>query len=349
MSDNTMRAMVLRAEGARLESARVPIPQPGPNEARVRVTVCSVGLTVVNSLSGFIGGGTNRLPRIPGHEIVGVVDEVGPGVTNVKLGDRVLNYGYLNCGTCYQCSRGRQPLCTNLRGMPGVQADGGYAEYCVLPAHNWVNLPDDVSDLDASAIVDAITTSYHVISDRGQVRPGDIVTVIGAAGGVGIHLVQMARVFGGEVIAVDIDDAKLERTREYGAGTLINFTAGDVEERFQAATRGRGSDVVIDMVGRPETLEFAARALGRGGRGVFLTVFPGLSTPFEPRAFVNREAVLMGSRYASRSEMMKAIELVREKKIRPVVSEICTLEQVESLHDSLRAATFFGRGAIVFE
>lgn len=350
MSDGTMRAMLLREPGARLEAVRVPIPRPGLGEVLVKLGAASVGLTVVNYLDpGMRMAGASKLPRIPGHEVTGTVAEVGPGVTSFKPGDRVCNYAYLSCGRCRQCLRAREPLCRNLRGLTGVRIDGAYAEYCVLPEFNVVPLPDDVSFIDASAIVDAVVTSYHIISARANVRPGDVVTIIGAAGGVGIHLVQMARLFGGDVIAVDADDAKLERTREYGAMSTINFSSGDALAQLHAATQGEGSDVVVDMVGRPETLAWAQEALAPGGRAVFLTAFPGVKGEFEPRYLVMKEIALLGSRAASKFELVAAIELVRSGKIRPVVSEVCSLEEVETLHDRLRAATLFGRGAISFE
>jgi propanol-preferring alcohol dehydrogenase len=348
MSDETMRAMLLHEWGGRLRPGRVPVPTPGPGEALVKVEVASVGLTVVNNIRGTLGADTSLLPMIPGHELAGVVAEVGVGVTNVRPGDRVVNYVYWNCGYCRFCLRKKEPLCLNLRGFPGVNLPGVYAEYHLSPAANLASLPDEIPLLDASAIPDAITTSYHVINSRGRVRPGDVVAIIGAAGGVGIHLCQMAKLFGGEVVAVDIDDAKLERTLDFGASAMVNLAKEGADEGLQQATGGYGCDVVVDMVGRPETAAFAQRSLARGGRAVFLTTFPTEAT-FQPRHLVSHEAELIGSRYAAKHELLAAIELVRQGRIKPVVSDVVDLEEVETLFDRLRDAAFFGRGAITLE
>jgi propanol-preferring alcohol dehydrogenase len=265
----------------------------------------------------------------------------------MRPGDKVTTYNYLVCGECSFCRRARESLCLNYRGLPGLQIDGGYAEYVLLPAYNVVPLPDGIPFLDATIIPDATTTSYHVCNSRAQVRPGDSVMIVGAAGGVGVHMIQVARFFGGEVIAVDIDDAKLARTVEYGAAHRVNFRDPAAKEALLAATGGRGADVAVDLIGRPETVEWSLSALGRGGRLVLLTTFPGVTARLEPRHFVLEEITVTGSRYASRFEEDAAIDLVRHGKVRPVISEVVTLERVDELHDKLRRAEFFGRGAIL--
>ena len=165
--------------------------------------------------------------------------------------------------------------------------------------------------------------------------------------GVGVHLVQMVRIFGGEVIAVDIDDTKLARVGEYGASSLVNFRDPSSRAAVLAATDGVGPDVVVDLVGRPETLEWGLAMLGRGGRLVLLTTFREIGITFTPRHLVLEEVTVTGSRYASKFELLAAINLVRDGKIRPVVSEVVPFERVEELHEQLRRAEFFARGAAV--
>ena len=345
-----MRALILERPNAPLRLEEVPTPAPGPGEALLEVKACGVGLTVVNYCTGKIGGPTEVRHRVPGHEIAATVAEVGPGVTDFKPGDRVLTFFYLTCDRCVWCRRGRHPLCDRFRGYVGRDVDGGYAEYCVLPESCLIPLPADLDDVPATTIPDAIGTPVHVIGTRAQVRPGELVMVVGAAGGVGIHMLQVARVFGAEAIAVDIDDAKLERTRPYGASHVINFEGLGAEgaaERVREITAGRGVDVVVDMVNSSETLNWGVQMLGKGGRLVNIGTAPGVAVTAAASALVAREISILGSRYHSKAEFLTAIELVRQGRVQPVVSRTTGLSGVQAMHDELVAARFFGRGAVV--
>ena len=348
-----MRALILERPNLPLRLAEVPKPVPGPGELLVKVKACGVGLTVVNACSGRLGGTAEAIRnRIPGHEIAGVVEEVGAGPSQFKPGERVLAYFYLTCDRCRECRRGRNPLCDNLRGLVGREVDGGYAEYVKLPENCFFPLPDEIDDVPATTIADAIGTPLHVCGTRAKVEPGERVLVVGAAGGVGVHMIQMAKLFGAEIVAVDIDDAKLERTREYGADHLVNFEglgAVAATERVRQVTAGRGVDVVIDMVNSAETLRWGYDLLAKGGRLVNLGTYPGIELRLWPGGLVSKEVTVMGSRYHSKGEYLQAIELVRLGKIRPVVSRTTPLSGVEAMHEELRTARFFGRGAVLPE
>jgi propanol-preferring alcohol dehydrogenase len=337
-----MRAQVLHQWGDQLVHETVKAPTAGPGSAVVRVEACGVGLTVLNYMNGNNQRGAELLPRIPGHELVGTVMEVGAGVTTLRVGERVMAYFYLSCGGCDFCRLAHEPLCRNLRGNVGVVADGGYAELCCLPAFNLLPVPEGIGPIEATAIPDAIATPLHV-SRRAAVGPGDVVMVIGAGGGVGVHMTQMARLFGARVVGVDVGEAKLAAAREAGASVALDFTAGDPR-----AALGEPVTAVVDLVGAPETLAFGLDALDRRGRLVVLTTFPGVSAAVAPRQLVRDEITVMGSRYASRWEVSRAAELVAQGRIRPVVSAVTTLARVGELHARLRARTLIGRGAIAF-
>src|SRR5262245_5784121 len=210
---STMNAQVLRQWGDFLGYETVRVPRAGDGEAVVKVEACGVGLTVLNYMNGNQQRRAELLPRIPGHELVGTIVEVGAGVTTPKVGERVMAYFYLACGGCDYCRLAHEPLCRNLRGNVGVAADGGYAEYCALPAFNLLPVPAGIQPVEATAIPDAIATPLHV-SRRAGIAPGDTVMVIGAGGGVGVHMVQMAALFGARVIGADIGAAKLAAARE---------------------------------------------------------------------------------------------------------------------------------------
>lgn len=343
---DTMRAMMLEAWGDSLTPRRIPVPRAGPGEVVVRVGACGVGLTVLNAMNGRMQSRPEWLPRIPGHEIAGWVHEVGPGVGSPCVGDRVVAHFYLTCGECRWCRQGRESLCANFAGYLGLAIDGGYAEYVRMPARNAVKIPGTIGMREATAIPDAIATPYHVCRARAPVRPGEQALVIGAAGGVGIHMVQMAALFGADVIAVDRDDAKLGALAEYGARHTLHFDRCQPEDVRCLA--GGAVDVAVDLAGTPQTLGFALASLGRGGRLVCLTTHPGVELPVSPRRLVQEEVTVIGARYCSRFEIEEAAALVAAGKIRPVVSDACELEDVDRIHRRIRAGNLLGRGAIVF-
>lgn len=342
-----MKAQVIRRWGGPLEYADLPRPAPREGEVLVRVRACGVGLTVLNYIGGQLGQPPD-LPRVPGHEIAGVVEEVGPGVQGVQPGDRVVVYFYLTCGRCEFCRVGRESLCQAHGGYVGVHRDGGYAEFVALPEANVLPLPEGIDFAEATAIPDAIATPYHVCSSRARVGVGDRVVVVGAGGGVGIHMVQMARLFGGRVVAVDTREEKLALCRSLGAEEAVAFTDPEAASRVCGALGGPAT-VAVDLVGSEETLSWTLDLLGPGGRMVLLTTFPGVGVRVEPRRFVLGEVELVGSRYCGRAELMKAARVVQEGRIRPVVSEKCPLDRVETLHQRLRQGTLLGRGAVIFE
>ncbi|OLC38629.1 MAG: hypothetical protein AUH81_03710 [Candidatus Rokubacteria bacterium 13_1_40CM_4_69_5] len=341
-----MRAQVLHQWGGEVTSEEVSTPSPGPGEALVKVEACGVGLTVLNCMKGNMSQRPEDLPRIPGHEAVGRVVAVGAAVESPRMGERVLAYFYLFCGACDLCRAAHEPLCRNLRGNVGVACDGGYAEYLKLPAENLLPVPEGVSPVAATAIPDAIATPLHV-SRRAGIGPSDVVMVVGAGGGVGIHMVQMARLFGADVVAVDRTEDKLKAVRDLGARAAVDFHSPDIAAALRSVAPA-GISVAVDFVGTRETLAFCLEHLGRRGRLVLLTTFPGVATEVAPRLMVREELSILGSRYASRWEVSEAARLVAERKITPVVSETVELARVGELHAKLRAGTLLGRGAIAF-
>jgi len=345
MTSRTMRAQVLHEWGGEVRYETVAMPSAAPGEALIEVEACSVGLTVLNYMSGNHSRRPQDLPRIPGHEVVGRVIATGEAVAAPRVGDRVMTHFYLFCGACDLCNLGHEPLCRNLEGQVGVARDGGYAEYVALPARNFIPVPDGVSPVSATAIPDAIATPLHVCR-RAAVAPSDTVVVIGAAGGVGIHMVQMARLFGATVIGIDRGDERLKLVRETGAVAAFDSSASDVAQSVRDSAP-RGVTVAVDLVGTPATLRFCLDALAPRGRLIVLTTFPGLATDVAPREMVARELAILGSRYASRWELAEAARLVADKRITPVVTEVVSLPEVVSLHARLRAGRLLGRGAVV--
>jgi propanol-preferring alcohol dehydrogenase len=346
-----MKAMVLPALGAPLRLQSVPVPKIGPNDVLLRVRATGVGLTVV--IMTAVPGRVTSFPRIPGHEVAGEVVEIGSEVAHVKIGDRVACHFYLTCKVCRFCRSGRETLCTAFRGYVGMACDGGYAEYMAIPAANVTPIPPGVSDLDAAVAADAICTPYHACREEARVGPGDSVLIVGAGGGVGIHGVQMAKLCGGWVLAAEVTDDKLAAAKDCGADALIDVRREDLATQVARLTDGRGVDAAIDFVASRETLEGCVTSLARGGRLVIIGSRPravfGVEASFtvDPGRMLYDMLEIHGSRYVTLAEIQQTLELLRQRRIRAIVSRTFPLEGAEEAHELLRKNALVGRAALV--
>jgi D-arabinose 1-dehydrogenase-like Zn-dependent alcohol dehydrogenase len=341
----------VRVEGYRIHKWGGPLhwepfdlapPQRG--EVLVRIEACGIGLTVLNCIRGDLATDRATLPRVPGHEIVGRVQAVGDDVITPAVGTRVMAYFYLVCGYCEACQSGHDSLCRNLAGWVGVHRDGGYAQFTVLPARNLVPIPLPVSAAMATAIPDAIATPLHVCKTRARIQPRDRVAVIGAGGGVGIHMVEMAALFGAQVAGLEASESKFDVIQQMGGVPVLSRSFAGIE--LPEMWDGRLPDVVIDLVGSKESLRWALSSLSPGGRFVALTTFRDIDIQVSPRDLVMREISVLGSRYASKAELRESADLVATGKIRPVVSHIVPPARVEDVHRELLEGTLIGRGAL---
>ncbi|MCI3952497.1 MAG: alcohol dehydrogenase GroES protein [Burkholderiales bacterium] len=342
-----MKAMVLKAANTPLVLETVPDPVPGAGEAVARVLACGAGLTIHHARAGRV---PVTYPRILGHEITGEIVALGSGVDQLKTGDAVTAYFYLTCGHCKWCRINRETLCENFGGYVGRETDGGYAEYIKLPARNFMKLPQELDwrkhAAELGVICDAIATPIKVIR-RARVTPSDTVAVFGAGGGLGVHMLMVARwARARKVIAVDVMASKFETCLKYGADATLDASEGKVTERLRELTDGKGIDVAIDFVSSAQTLQAALGALGKGGRLVTLGGH-GESFKADPGAMLRNELEILGSRYATRQEVLESLELVARGELWPLVTEKVPLEQAESIHQRLDRGLITGRAALV--
>lgn len=342
-----MKAMLLKGPNTPLVLETVPDPVPRAGEAVARVLACGAGLTIHHARAGRQ---KVQYPRILGHEITGEIVAVGAGVTALKAGDGVTAYFYLTCGYCHWCRNNRETLCENFKGYVGRECDGGYAEYIKLPARSFIQFPQGLEwrahPAEAGIITDAIATPVKVLR-RARVTPHDTVAVFGAGGGLGVHMLMLARwARAKKVIAVDTMASKFETAVKCGADVTIDASAGRVAEQLLEATGGKGIDVAIDFVSNSSTLEPALAALGKGGR---LVTLAGNSKPFtvDPAQLLRNEIEMMGSRYATRQEVMDALDLVARGEFRPLVTEQVPLAQAEAIHQRLDKGLIAGRAALI--
>ncbi|HEX6006011.1 MAG TPA: alcohol dehydrogenase catalytic domain-containing protein [Burkholderiales bacterium] len=342
-----MKAMVLKAANTPLVLESVPDPVPGPGEAVARVHACGAGLTIHHARAGRV---PLKYPRILGHEITGEIVARGSGVTDLEVGDPVTAYFYLTCGHCRWCRINRETLCENFAGYVGRESDGGYAEYIKLPARSFLKLPAGLDwrrhAAEVGVICDAIATPVKVIR-KARLMPSDTVAVFGAGGGLGVHMLMIARwARARKVIAIDVMASKFETCLKCGADATVDASQGNVAQQLLDITHGEGIDVAIDFVSSAESVQAAFAALGRGGRLVTLGGH-GESFRAEPGAMLRKEIEIMGSRYATRQEVLDSLDLVARGDVWPLVTEKVPLEQAEAIHQRLEHGLITGRAALV--
>ncbi|MGZ8755209.1 MAG: alcohol dehydrogenase catalytic domain-containing protein [Acidimicrobiia bacterium] len=318
------------------------VPSPRTHEVLVQVEACGVGLTVLNCIDGNLGNDPALLPRVPGHELVGRVTEVGEGADPELMGRRVVAYFYLSCGHCQWCLAGREQRCANLASQIGVHRDGGYAPWVVLPELNAIPVSDYLDPVAATVVPDAVATPVHV-ADRADITPADRVAVLGAGGGVGIHMIQVARHRGAVVAGLDVTDEKLAEIERLGA---LAVRSDDFSSLDYGIFSGERPTVVVDLLGSTDTANWALAALGMGGRMVALTTFPGRQAAFSARDMVFREMSILGSRYSHRAQVVEAARLVTEGHVEPIVGSVAGPRDVLGLHEQIRARRLIGRGAL---
>lgn len=342
-----MKAQVMKEWNGHYTMEDRPLPDVGPLDVLIKVKACGVGLTLTNLRAGRLGG---SVPRIIGHEIGGIVEEVGAMVTTCKPGDRVCVSFYLTCGHCKWCVSGRETLCKNFGGYVGAAIDGGFAEYARLPERNVLHIPEGIGFAEAGVTTDAVATNWHVLKERAKIKPNDIVLVIGAGGGVGIHTVQVAKAFGAYVIGVDVSDEKLDLARKNGADEVINGTDGKMDRKVMKLTMGRGVNAAVDMVSTKETLEGGIRSLGRGGTLVVVGVPRDVpSLDFETFRLISDELNLTGCRCATRQEIRESLELVRRGVVKPAVMNTFSLDEANEVQELIDNMKLPGRTAFVLD
>jgi 2-desacetyl-2-hydroxyethyl bacteriochlorophyllide A dehydrogenase len=312
-----MRAIQLVEIGKPLELREVPRPTVDEKNVLVRIKAAGICHSDVHYRAGTSPVGP--LPQTLGHEIAGVVEEVGPQVSHVKVGDRVCLHYLVTCGECYYCRTGNEQFCAEGK-MLGKHCDGGYAEYIAVPARNAVSLPDEIPFEQGATLMCSSATSFHALR-KARLKPGETVAVFGV-GGLGMSAIQLGGAFGAlEVYAVDINADKLGLAETYG-GIPVNATQGDPVTQIQRLTRGRGVDVALEMIGLPLTMRQAVQSLAVFGRAVIV----GLSDqPFAVdsyRELLGKEAEIVGSADHLLHELPVLLELVCQGRLD--LSEVVT-------------------------
>jgi 2-desacetyl-2-hydroxyethyl bacteriochlorophyllide A dehydrogenase len=313
MSNRTMQAARFHGGDVGLRLEEVPWPVPGPDDVVVRVAACGICGSDVHFLEGMPVPAP--LPVTLGHEPAGIVEAIGANVTGWKPGDRVAIHLGVGCGSCPTCRGGNPSACRALRS-PGLHIDGAFAEAIRVPATCLVRVPDGVSLAAAAVATDCVTSPYHAIVCRGRLAAGERVAVLGA-GGLGAMAVRIAKVLGAsQVIAVDLSPVALERAAKLGADDCVRIAPDeDPASRIQLLTQG-GADLVIECVGRPETVSAGVRALRPGGRLVVVGV--GMQPPridLPQALFCVCELTVLGSFASHIEDLAEVLRLEAEGQL----------------------------------
>jgi L-iditol 2-dehydrogenase len=320
-----MKALLL-SKYRQLELTELPTPAPSAGEVLIRVGACGI---CGSDVHGYDGSSGRRIPPIVmGHEAAGRIEAVGASVNNLRAGDRVTFDSTISCGACGPCQRGEVNLCDN-RQVLGVSCGdyrraGAFAEYVVVPSRVVYRLPERIPFAHA-AMLEAVAVAMHAVS-LGQVSRDSTTLVVGA-GTIGLLILQALRAAGvSRVFIHDIDASRLKLAEQMGASTILSSTSDPVAQVLQL-TKGVGVDVVLEAVGRNETVAAAIGCVRKGGTVVLVgNISPEVTLPLQK--VVTRQIRLQGS-CASAGEYPQAIELMASGaiQVKPLITAVAPLDE----------------------
>jgi 2-desacetyl-2-hydroxyethyl bacteriochlorophyllide A dehydrogenase len=322
----TMRAWVLKDPGE-LKLVDKPVPVPRRAEVLVRidaVAICATDLEVIahGPPAKIQGGLPFNKNWTPGHEYMGTVAALGPGVDEYNIGERVTVEIHAGCGQCKRCRQGMYTSCLNYglnygdvdkgHRANGFTTDGGFAEYAINNINTLVHVPDDMSDEEATLVVTAGTAMYG-LTELGGVVAGESIVVTGP-GPIGLLGVAVAKALGAQpVILTGTRDNRLQIGRELGADHVINVRKEDAVEAVQRIMHGRGVDYVLECAGAPNAIDEAARMVNRGGK-ICLAAFPHEPVTIDVAALVRNNIYLYGIRGEGKSATHRAAAFMAQKR-----------------------------------
>jgi len=349
----TVRAAVCREFGAPLSIEEITVAPPGPGQVKVAVEACAICHSDIHFIDGAWGG---RLPAIYGHEAAGTVAEVGDGVDNVGVGDRVVISLIRSCGSCPSCAKGVAVNCTGRFTIdatrPLTDADGNslvhglktgtFAEEAIVDASQVVAIPDSIPVASASLLGCGVITGFGAVANTAQIEAGSDVVVIGC-GGVGLNAVQGAAIAGaGQVIALDVADDKLVAAREFGATAAVHAAADDVASQVMALTSGAGADYVFVTVGAKPAIEQAFSLVAPGGAVVLVGMTAtGVMVEFDATAVAGNSQRVLGSKMGNSRlpidiPLLVALYEDGRLKLDELVTKTYPIEEINEAIDSVK-------------
>jgi alcohol dehydrogenase len=340
-----MRALTLVAD-RKIELIDVPEP-PAPQDGEVQLRIKAVGLNHLD-VWGWRGMAfaKRKLPLVVGVEAAGEISGVGAGVTNVKVGDRVVGYGGLTCGVCKACRDGRDNLCENVAGVMGFHVDGFARDLLNMPARLVIPVPDGVPFRDAACAPIAFGTVQHMLFDNARLEPGETILVQAGGSGIGTSAIKMAKQIGATVITTVGDDAKAEKAKALGANHVINYRKDRFETIVRKLTGKKGVDVAFEHVG-PDTFNGSLLCLKRGGRLVTCGSTSGQSTQLNLFQLYLQQYRIIGSFACSMRNVGESLAKMAGG-LTPVIDTELPLDEFESALARLESRQVFGKIIVTF-
>lgn len=338
----TMTAIRLEDFGAPevLFPSTIPVPDVPAGWVRIRVGYCGVCRHDLLTRAGKFPRAIH--PLTLGHQVSGVIDAVGEGVTDFSPSQRVMSMIFSGCGECANCSTGNQSLCSVVTPkFLGEDLDGGYAESVVIPASTAVHVPEGVSLTEAAIVTCTLGTAWHAIATRGEVTAGDVVVITGASGGVGLHAIQIAASLGARVVAVTSSESGASAARDAGAHNALVVPDRRYAKPLKAEL-GLKADVVIDIVGAP-TLRESLHAVRPGGRVVVVGNVEGSEVSIPPAYLILKEIALVGTKSCSAQELADVLARVADGTLTADVTSVRPLAEARRVHEEMEAGTASGR------
>jgi len=343
-----MRACVLTATGGIDKLAIIDVPDasaPGAGEVRVRIRAAALNHLDLFVADGLPGGGTaERFPFVVGADGAGVVETVGPGVTNVQPADRVLINPGISDYTCEFCRAGEHSLCVNYR-LLGEHLPGTMAELVTVPAQNVVrgpNLSPALTWAEAAAFSLVTLTAWRMLVTRAHLKAGETALIWGIGGGVSLTAMRIAKLVGARVIVTSSDDAKLAAAKQLGADVTLNHRTQQVAAEVRALTNKRGVDVVVENVGAA-TWDDSLRCLRRGGRLVTCGATSGPQVHLDLRRLFWHHWSILGSTMGNAAEYAEVVGRLAKGELRPVVDRVYPLDHARDAYERLARGEQLGK------
>jgi NADPH:quinone reductase-like Zn-dependent oxidoreductase len=337
-----MKAIIFEKHGGPevLRYTEAPEPELRSGEVLVRVHACALNHLDLWVRAG-IPGVPFPLPHIPGSDVAGVVAKIGPNVTKVRAGEKVLLAPGVSCGKCAACLAGLDNQCPQFTNL-GYMIDGGCAEFVRSPEVNCFPYPENLPFAQAAAVPLVFQTAWHMLATRAQLKPAEEVLILGAGSGVGSAAIQIAKMFGCRVIATGGNDAKLAKARELGADEVINHKAQRIKAEVRLLTAKRGVDVVFEHVGTA-TWDDSVASLAPGGRLVTCGATTGYEAKVDVRFLFTRQLSILGSYMGTKSEFATVLKLVAAGRLKAVVDRTFPLAECAAAHAYLEKGEQFGK------
>jgi NADPH:quinone reductase-like Zn-dependent oxidoreductase len=337
-----MRAVAFAQHGGLdvLQPMDLPTPSPVSNEVLVQVKACGL-----NHLDLWVRRGLGTaipMPHIGGCEATGVVAGVGPDVQGLTVGQRVMVApGLLPPAGSAWAARGMDHVDPQYR-VQGFHTQGGLAEFTVAAAPDVIPISDHLSFAEWAALPLTFMTAWNMLHAQAKLRPGETVLVMGAASGVGVAAVQLARLSQARIIAVAGSADKLAKAQALGANHLIHYKEQDVAKEVSKLTQGQGVDVVFEHVGAA-LWPAAMRSLGRGGRLVTCGATTGHKVEIDLRFFFSKQIAILGAYMGSRDDLLQCVRLAERGDIVPVIDTLYPLSETRAAQERLETTSVIGK------